>query len=137
MYFDIYINDSKVATVGPSDLEHLSISVSGHEGTVYLSANGLSAKEEGQRYFTWLDQELGGSDAIRVVPSKESNASPPQSSRNIRRGQIASEENRFCDFCKRAEEEVGSLIQAGETPYICVQCAELCIDIAKGWEDEA
>ena len=137
MYFDIYLNDIKVATVGPSDLDHLSISLSGHDGDVYLMANGLSAKEEGQRYFTWLDQEFGESDAIRVVPSKERAASTPQSSRNLRRGQKANDENRFCDFCKRGEDEVGRLIQAGETPFICVHCAELCIDIAKGWEDEA
>jgi hypothetical protein len=28
MFFDIYVNDKRVATVGPSDLEHLSVALS-------------------------------------------------------------------------------------------------------------
>ena len=137
MYFDIYLNDRKVATVGPSDLEHLGISISGYRGDISLLANGLSAEEEGQIYYTWLEEELESSDVVRIVPSDEREPSAPIKSRNLRRGQKASKDNVFCDFCKRGEEEAGKIIQAGETPFICKQCAELCLEIFKGRGNEA
>lgn len=137
MYFDIYLNDRKVATVGPSNLEHLGISISGHRGDVSLLANGLSEKEDGQRYYTWLEEDLGNTDVVRVVPSDEKEPSVPIKTRNLRRGQKASKESVFCDFCKRGEDEAGKIIQAGETPFICEQCAELCLEIFKGRGDEA
>jgi hypothetical protein len=132
MFFDVFLNDQKVATVGPSELEHLSVSLSGHKGDLMLMANGLLAAEVGQRYFTWLEAPIGPNDVVRIAPSKENKATEPQKVRNLRRGQKASKQDLFCDFCKRPETEAGRIIQAGDTPFICVRCAELCLEIAKG-----
>jgi hypothetical protein len=54
-----------VATVGPSELEYLSIPVSGHNGEFMLMATGLSSSEPGQRYFTWLEDDLAATDIVR------------------------------------------------------------------------
>jgi hypothetical protein len=137
MYFDVYVNELKVATVGPSDLEHLSVSVSAHNGALMLMANGLSSAEPGQRYFTWLDDDLAAADIVRVVPSEAAEATPPRKVRNLRRGQKATEQDRFCDFCKQSESEVGSVVQAGDTPFICAKCAELCLEILQDRDNDA
>lgn len=137
MYFDIYINDEHIAVVGPSDLEHVLISVATYEGETSIFANGLSGEEPGKVFFNWLQQDLEPTDVVRIEPSKATEASAPRQTRKLRRSELASEGDKFCDFCKSAEEEVGQVIQAGETPYICKNCVELCAEIFKGWEAEA
>ena len=51
MFYDIMINGELVATVGPSDLEQLSISVSTsmRESSPFLMANGMSPLAEDGR----------------------------------------------------------------------------------------
>jgi hypothetical protein len=140
MYYDVYINEKKVATIGPLDLEHMGVSVSGGEGDSYLFADGFAkkGKEDYQTHFTWLEQDLNANDIVRIVPSQASKASPPLRTRKLlRRGQKATKQNRYCDFCKLGEEETGKLIQTGDSPFICVHCAELCLEIAKGGEDKS
>ena len=117
MYFDVLVNDRRVATVGPSDLQHLLINVAVYEGEISLSANGLSDEKEGQVYFRWLQEDLNETDDIRITRSEETRASEPKQTRNLRRGQKANKEDVFCDFCKRDEDEAGKIIQAGDTPY--------------------
>jgi len=130
----------KIATVGPIALAHLSISVSTTGGEVepVLMATGLSSIEENgdQSHFTWLEQEIKRSDSVRIVPSNEKKPSEATRIRNLRRGVKAFREDRFCDFCKQSEDVVGPVVQSGETPFICVHCAELCIEIVNGKGDD-
>ena len=137
MYFDIYVNDERIAVVGPSDLEHVLISVGTYEGETSIFANGLSGEEPGKVFFNWLQQDLEPTDIVRIEPSKATEAPEPRQTRKLRRGETSSEGDKFCDFCKSAEEQVGRVIQAGETPYICKNCVELCAEIFKGREEEA
>ena len=131
MYFDVFVNDQRVATVGPSDLRHLLINVAVYDGEISLSANGLSDQNEGQVYFTWLQEDLNETDSVLITRSRESEASEPKQTRNLRRDQKANKEDVFCDFCKRDEDEVGVIIQAGDTPFICFECIEMCSEVAK------
>ena len=137
MYFDIYVNDEHIAVVGPSDLEHVLISVATYEGETSIFANGMSGEKPGKVFYSWLQQDLKPTDTVRIEPSKATEASAPRQTRKLRRGESASEGDKFCDFCKGAEEEVGRVIQAGDTPYICKKCVELCAEIFKGWEEES
>ena len=135
MFFDVFVNDQRVATVGPSDLRHLLINVAVYDGEIPLSANGLSDAIEGQVYFTWLQEDLSESDDIRITRSNETTATEPKQTRNLRRGQKASRADIFCDFCKRGEDEVGKIIQAGDTPFICLGCIEMCSEVAKDMDN--
>ena len=142
MLYDVIVDGKLVATVGSTDLEHLSISVStsSHDGGVpFIMANGMSPRTEDgrQTYTTWLENVLSESDRIEIIPSKNAKPSETLKIRKLRRGVSSSTEDKFCDFCKQDETVVGPVIQAGETPYICKSCAELCIEIFKGLESEA
>ena len=64
MYFDIYVNDERIAVVGPSDLEHVLISVGTYEGETSIFANGLSGEEPGMVFFNWLQQDLEPTDIV-------------------------------------------------------------------------
>ena len=139
MLYDVIINGELVATVGPTELEHLSISVStsSHDGGVpFIIASGMSSRSADgkQTYTTWLENELSGNDHIEIIPSKNEAPSESLKIRKLRRGVLATKENKFCDFCKQGEEVVGPVIQAGDTPFICKQCAELCLEIFNGRE---
>ncbi len=102
MYFDIFVNDELVAVVGPHDLEHLLISIASHDGETSISAHGLSAELSGKVYLSWLQRNLESADSVRIAPSSATEASIPRQTRSLRRGEIASKEDKFCDFCKRA-----------------------------------
>ena len=136
MYYDIYINEEKVATVGPGDLEHLHISVSSskQENEPFLSASGMAeiSEDGSQLYHTWLEGEIKSTDSVRIVPTETSPVSDPIKTRKLRRNQKATKENSFCDFCKQEESVVGRVVQAGDTPFICANCAELCLEIIRG-----
>lgn len=134
MFYDIYLNGKKVATVGPTTMEHLSVSVSTtQDEEPVLSSSGLSTLRESghQTHLTWLEHGLKPTDRVEIVPSDSSEASETRRTRDLRRGVRATMDDRFCDFCKQGEGVVGPIIQAGDTPYICSKCAELCIGIAK------
>ncbi len=141
MLYDVIVNGKLIATVGPTELEHLSISVStsSHDGGIpFIMANGMSPRTEDgkQTYTTWLENELSESDRIEIIPSKTTNPSEALKIRKLKRGVSSSKEDKFCDFCKQDETVVGPVIQAGETPYICKPCTELCIEIIKGLESQ-
>ncbi|MGB7934359.1 MAG: ClpX C4-type zinc finger protein [Gammaproteobacteria bacterium] len=142
MLYDVIVNGKLVATVGPTELEHVSVSVStsSHVGGIpFLMASGMSPQTEDgrQTYTTWLENELSENDRIEIIPSKNTQPSDALKTRKLRRGVSSSNEDKFCDFCKQDEAVVGPVIQAGEAPYICKSCAELCIEIFRGLENEA
>ncbi len=142
MLFDVIINGKLAATVGPSELDNLSISVStsSHDGgKPFLMAAGMCPRTEDgrQTYITWLENEITENDRIEIVPSKRTAASEAIKERHLRRGISATQENKFCDFCKQDNDVVGPVVQAGDTPYICKGCAELCLEIVRGRDNEA
>lgn len=136
MYFDIYINGKKKATVGAESLEHLSISLSGNNEEVYLFSSAVCIENSKSHHLEWLNEQLGENDEVIIKPSSQKVADAPNRKRDMRVGERSTEENKFCDFCKRSESEAGTIIQAGESPYICKSCAELCIEIFNGIENE-
>jgi hypothetical protein len=140
MLYDIFVNEKLLATIGPSTLQHLSVSVStsGEDDETFLFANGFSdITEHGhQTHFTWMEKEIKPSDTVRIAPSQKPEPSETLKTREIRRGVKATRDDLFCDFCKQSQEIVGAIVQSGETPFICGHCAELCLEIVKGRDDE-
>ncbi len=141
MLYDVLINGKLAATVGPTDLAHLSISVSTSDcdgGRPFLTASGMSrpAEDGHQTYTTWLEGEISETDVVEIVPSSTRQVSVALKERHLRRGVKASQTDKFCDFCKQDESTVGPVIQTGETPYICRHCVELSAEIFRGWENE-
>ena len=134
MYFDIYVNGKKRATVGHDALENVSISVSGDNDGAYL-ISGAVCKEDAERYhFDWLQDDLSDTDEVCIRKAESSVASEPRKRRKLGAGNRSTEADRFCDFCKLSEVEVGRLIQTGDSPAIFNRCVELCVEIIKGQE---
>ena len=134
MYYDIFINESFLATVGLDKPQHLSISISlsKHDEVPLIMANGMAQSECGKQvYLTWLSEHVTSSDTFRISLSKNNKVSEPIQTREINLGK-ASKENKFCDFCKDSESAVGKIVQTGDTPFICKNCTELAIEIIKG-----
>ncbi len=134
MYFDIYVNGKKRATVGHEAPENISISVSGDNDGTYL-ISGAVCKEGADRYhIDWLQDDLSDTDEVCILRADSPVASEPRKRRKMGTGKRSTEADRFCDFCKLSEVEVGRLIQTGDSPDICSKCVELCTEIIKGRE---
>lgn len=134
MFFDIFVNGEKRATVGHDALENVSISVSGDSDGAYL-ISGTVCKEGSERYhLDWLLDDLSDTDEVCIRRAESSVASEPKKRRKLGDGKRSAEAGRFCDFCKLSEVEVGVLIQTGDSPGICHRCIDLCVEIIKGQE---
>ena len=129
MYFDIFVNGMKRATVGHEALENLSISVSGSPDGTFLFS-GAVCNENGETYhIDWLNDELKKTDEILIKPSTNIEADAPIKRFKMKPSNERLSSEKFCDFCKRPGIEVGKLIMTGSTPAICKHCIELCVDI--------
>jgi hypothetical protein len=129
---DVIVNGEAVATIGPLKGEHCSLSMSALGGKLLLSAMGLYKRGRTHDAVTWLDQVVAARSTITVSPSRRRRATVPLRARKLQLGKKATTQNKFCDFCKRQGSRSRPVVQAGDSPFICVDCAELCIEIAKG-----
>ncbi len=131
LFYDIFLNEDRIATVGPNTLNYLGISFNFFDGTPLVSASGISDEEQGRLFIDWLQKEVSFNDSIRISQSLESKASQPLSTKKLKQNMKSTKDDSFCDFCKRTEDEVGSLIKVGDTPQICNECVNLCVEIFK------
>ena len=137
LFYDIYINEAKVATVGPHT-NSLYVSFGAFEDKSYLSASATYPDEPGMVNITeWLHKEINYSDLIQISPSPKDKASDPFRTKkhkisieNKKSEEITREDN-TCDFCKNIIDEAGSLIKVNYAPQICRNCINLCIEILK------
>jgi hypothetical protein len=127
-FYDVFLNDKKLATVGPSTLKQLHISFGITEGEPLIKASGISDKEPGLLYIEWLNEQVTFGGSLRVSPSEDSVISAPKLTKKLKRGIENNDEDLFCDFCKGSEEEVGALLTLGDSPHICHKCVKLCVD---------
>jgi len=127
-YYDIFLNEEKVATVGPSELKQLHISFGISEGVPLVRASGISDDEPGLLYIDWLEEHVDFDDSLRVSPSQENKVSSPSHTKKLKRGMESTEEDSFCEFCKCSEKETGQLIRLGGSPQICSSCVKLCVE---------
>lgn len=124
-FYDIFLNDTAVATVGPSSLKQLHISLGVMNGKPVIKAGGVS--DDGElMYINWLEEEVGFNDSLRVVPSMQTEASNPMITRKLGQATESVDEDAVCDFCNREEKETGKLVSFGASPNICVKCVKLC-----------
>jgi len=130
-FFDILINDKAAATVGPSGLKQLHISFGVTDGKPIIKAGGVSEKDDGLMYINWLEEAVDFADSFRVEPSKKDTATSPMITKKLGRGVESTEEDCFCDFCNRTEEEAGKLIRLGDSPQICTECVQRCVEACK------
>ncbi len=129
--YDVFLNEKRIATVGPSTLKQLHISFGVSEGIPLVKASGLSDEEPGMLYINWLEETVNFDDSLRISPSKDNTVSNPQLTKKLKRGMESTNEDSFCEFCKISEKEAGSLIRLGDSPQICEKCVELCIEAFK------
>jgi hypothetical protein len=127
-FYDVFLNDKRIATVGPGSLKQLHISFGITEGEPLVKASGISDKEPGLLYIEWLNELVTFDDSLRISPSKENDISNPQLTKKLKRGIESNEEDRYCEFCKGSEQEVGVLLTIGDSPNICRKCVEHCAD---------
>jgi len=76
-YYDILINEKVIATVGPSDLKQLHISLGVSNGKPMVKAGGVSDKEDDLVYINWLEEEVDFKASLQIVPSKKKQATNP------------------------------------------------------------
>jgi len=105
---------------------HISFGVT--DGAPVVKAGGVSEKDGGLMYINWLEETVNLSDTINVIPSKKNTATKPLITKKLGRGEENTEEESFCDFCNRTEEEAGKLTRLGDSPQICAKCVRLCIE---------
>ena len=127
-YYDIFLNEEVIATVGPSNLKQLHISFGVTEGVPVVKASGISDDEPGLLYIDWLEEFVNFGDSLRVSPSLENVVTSPRHTKKLKRGMAVAEEDSYCDFCNSSEEEAGQLISLGGSPQICRKCVKLCIE---------
>ena len=132
VFYDVFLNEEKVTTVGPSTLKQLHISFGVSDDSAIVKASGISDEEPGLLFINWLEQRVEFGDSFSVSPSQDNVASEPRHTKKLNRGlDEVTEEDSLCDFCNRTEDEVGQLIRLGGSPLICNICIKLCVDAIK------
>ena len=128
-FYDVFLNEKRIATVGPSTLKQLHVSFGVSDGMPLVRASGISDKELGLQYIDWLEDAVKFDDSLRISPSKESAASDPRFTKNLKRGIENTKEDSFCSFCKCSEEEAGRLVWLGDNAQICKECVMHCVEL--------
>ena len=127
-FYDVFLNEEKIATVGPSTLKQLHVSFGISEGLPLVRASGISDREPGLLFVSWLEESVTFNDTLRISPSDDLSASDPQLTKKLKRGIENTAEDRFCSFCKGSEKEVGRLIWIGDDSQICKECVMHCVE---------
>jgi len=126
-YYDIFLNDKEIATVGPSSLKQLHISFGVMDGKPIVKAGGVS-DTDGLMYINWFEDMVKFTDSLKVVPSKKGVATDPLITKKLGNEAECEEESNVCDFCNQPEDEVGDLINLGGSPLICAKCIKRCVN---------
>lgn len=133
-YYDIFLNEDIIATVGPSRLMQLHISFGVSKDKPIVKASGISDEEPGLLYINWLEECVDFGDSLRISPSLENLVTSPRHTKKLKRGMEGVEDDNFCDFCNSSEEEAGQLIRLGGSPQICNSCVKQCAEAFKNKE---
>ena len=129
MYFDVYINETKLGTFGHHDVENLTISVSGAADGVFVFPTAVCREGNIQFHYRWADVQIGIDSEIRIVPSSGPAAEPIRRFEMGRTKRKAWDGN-ICEFCQRTETQVPKLVLGDEhRPGICSDCVKLCQNI--------
>ena len=129
-FYDVFLNEEKIATVGPSTLKQLHISFGVLDSQSIVRASGISDSEPGLLYIDWLEEFVNFNDSLRVSPSKDNTISNPRLTKKLKQGMESTEEDSFCSFCKTSEEE-GRLVWLGDNAQICEECVIHCVELFK------
>ena len=133
-FYDVFLNEKRIATIGPSTVKQLHVSFGITDGTPLVRASAISDKEPGLLYIDWLEEGVNFDDSLRISPSKNNAASNPRFTRKLKRGIESTEEDSFCEFCKCSEEEAGGLVWLGDNAQICEECVMHCVELFKAKE---
>ena len=128
-FYDVFLNEKRIATVGPSTLKQLHVSFGVSDGMPLVRASGISDKEPGLLYIDWLEESVNFDDSLRISPSKENAGSNPRLTKKLKRGLESTKEDSFCEFCKCSEKEAGRLIWLGDNAQICEKCVMHCVEL--------
>ncbi len=128
-FYDVFLNEEKIATVGPSTLKQLHVSFGVFDGKPLVRASGISDKEPGLLYVEWLEEFVNFKDSLRISPSKDNSMSNPRLTKKLKRGIESTNEDSFCEFCKCSEKEAGQLIWLGDSSQICKKCVMHCVEV--------
>ena len=133
MYFDVFLNGEKAGTLGHSDVENLTISVSGSAEGTYVFAGAVCREGEHRYHYSWLQRDIGAKDEVRIVPAIQGAVAEPIKKFEMGRTARKAGEGNVCEFCQRKETQVKRLIPGDENrPGICSDCVELCNEILRG-----
>ncbi len=133
MSFDVYPNGEKLGTFGHSDVENLTISVSGSSEGSYIFAGAVCREGEQQYHYSWLQRDIGAKDEVRIVPAVQGTVPEPIKKFEMGRTVRNAWEGNVCEFCQRNETEVKHLIPGDQNrPGICSDCVDRCNEILRG-----
>ena len=69
MYFDVFLNGYRLGTFGHSEVENLTISVSGSSEGTYVFAGAVCREGEQRYHYSWLQRDIEAKDEVRIVPA--------------------------------------------------------------------
>jgi hypothetical protein len=132
MYYRLLINGNELGVFGHEDVQNLHLSVSGGPDQMYVFASAVCDEGDKQFHYDWIQEKLGPSDTVEMIPVFEGTAPEPRKKFVMGRPRHVPSEDRMCDFCQRLETEVDRLIYIDEhRPSICSDCVELCSKLLK------
>ena len=85
IFYDVFLNKEKIATVGPNLLKQLHISFGVSDGKAIVKAGGISDDEPGLLFINWLEKNVEFGDSFSVSPSQENVATTPRHTKKLNR----------------------------------------------------
>ena len=127
MYFDVYIDGTKLGTVGHDTVDNLNVSVSAASNEVFVFAGAVCREGNDQVHYSWEQAGIGPDAEIRIVAGASGPADQPTRRFEMGRTKRKAWEGHICEFCQRNETQVTRLIPGDDNrPGICSDCVDLC-----------
>ena len=132
MYFEIYINDKIVATVGHEEVRNLSISLHASPDGNQVFAGAVCNEDDKQFHYSWLQHNVEPTDQITIKRCAGGKSPSPIKKYEMGRSKNKTRDQYSCDFCQRKPSEDNPIVPGDDNrPTICLACVDLCHNILK------
>jgi hypothetical protein len=127
MYFDVYIDETKLGTFGHEDVENMNVSIGGDANGIFVFPGAVCREGDRLIHYSWNQVEIGPNSDVRIITGRDGPATQPNKRFEMGRTKRRAWESNVCEFCQRNETQVRRLIPGDDNrPGICSDCVDLC-----------